>query len=130
MVTVKLDGTTFEMGSVSSALAALTGDESLLLEEYIGGWDQLGKKITKSAVVMVWLALRVNGQPRSLEEIQAIPGIAFGDILNDDGIGEPEDPMRDPGRPLVTGNASNGSTNGSDASEASAATSVTSGPPA
>ena len=127
MLTVKLDGELLELPSVSDALASLTGDESLLIEEYLGGFDQLGQKVTKSAVVMVWLTLRANDRPRSLEEIQAIPGVAFGGVLEDDGKGEPEDPMKDPGRPLAGENVSNGSRAGSDASAATQAISAISG---
>ncbi len=130
MITVRIDDKTYTMPSASEPLAALTGDESLMVEEYLGGWDQLGQKLTKSAVVMVWLALKQAGEPRTFEEIQTIPGLTFGGVIEDDGVGEPEDPMKDPGRPLAAPNGSNGLTAGSEDSEAIQATSASSGTPA
>jgi hypothetical protein len=130
VITVRIDGTTYELASVNDALASLTGDESLLIEEYLGGFDQIGVKATRTAIVMAWLTLRAAGHPMSLEEIQTIPGLTFGDVIQATDEGEPEDPMTDPGRPLPTMNGSNGSSDGVDVSGVSPATSDKSGDPA
>jgi hypothetical protein len=130
VITVRLDDKTYTLPSVNDALADLTGDESLMVEEYIGGFDNLQKNATKLAVVTVWLTLKAAGEPRDFAEIQSIKGLLFGKVIDDDGVGEPEDPAVDPGRPLAERNGSHESNGGNGASAATQVTSEPTGIPA
>jgi hypothetical protein len=126
VITVRVDDKTYTISAIDDALSDLTGDESLMVEEYLGGFDNLQKNATKMAVVTVWLALKEAGEPRDFASIQSIKGLLFGKVISDDGVGEPEDPMTvDPGRPLVEMSGANGSNGGNGAS---AATTEISGP--
>jgi hypothetical protein len=115
-------------------LKSLTGLESAEIEDFLGGWDNFRqrKATAKTSILLVWLGKRAAGQTATLEEIGNTPGLLFGDVFEvlrgeDD---EPENPMEDPGRPLVEQNDDDASNDGSDDSVLSLATSVTSGIPA
>lgn len=130
MIRVTLDDNVYVLPSADQALSSLTGAESVLLEDYLGGFPNYGVHTAKTTVVNVWLTLRHAGEPRTLEEIEAIPGLVFGGTIEYDKAGEPEDPMQDPGRPLPETNASNGSNDGMAGSEATPAHSESTGQPA
>lgn len=123
MITVTLTEGVYTLPSADDALASLTGKESVRVEDYLGGFENFGRQVARSTVVTVWLALRAAGQPRTFDEIEQIPGLVFGGIVTDDGEGEPEDPMVDPGRPLAGRNEPNGSEDGTSDSPASPETS-------
>jgi hypothetical protein len=131
VITVRLDDKTYTLPSVNDALADLDGNESLMVEEYLGGFDNLQKNATKMAVVTVWLTLKAAGEPRDFASIQSVKGLLFGKVIDDDEVGEPEDPMVvDPGRPLAETNVANGSNGGNGASAATTETSEPTGIPA
>ncbi len=68
---------------VDDVLEDLTGTESAMLEDYLGGWGNFSVDAsTRSAVVTIWLALRHNGQTRSIEAIEQTKGLLFGDALD------------------------------------------------
>lgn len=68
---------------VDATLADLTGDETMMLEEYLGGWDKfaIGSGSTRSVIVTIWLAKRQAGQTVTLDEIAATKGLVFGDVF-------------------------------------------------
>lgn len=119
--------------SVDDQLKSLTGAESIMVEDYVGGWPnfQAPHNMTRSLIVLIWLAKRSAGEQATFDEIAETPGLVFGGVVDMvDDEGEPVDPMVDPGRPLAEPNGSNGSTGGSIGSEATPETSASSGLPA
>lgn len=116
MVTVKFGSKSYEL-HIDEQLKTLTGTESMMVEDYLGGWARFRapENATRSTIVIVWLAMREAGEQKTLEEIADTPGLMFGDVfdlMDDDGEGEPVDPMVKPDRPLADRNGSNGSTDG------------------
>lgn len=113
-------------------LKTLTGSESIMVEDYLGGWQGLTAQSnrTRAGVVFIWIAKRMAGEPATFEEIADTPGLMFGDDVFDlqDDDDKPEDPMVDPGRPLQSRNGSNGSTDGTTDSVAGPVTSASTGP--
>lgn len=83
-ITIKGDGE-YPL-DVDETLADLTGAETIMLEEYLGGWDKfdLSGGSTRSLIVCVWLAKRQAGKKTSLDEIGEIKGLVFGDALQVD----------------------------------------------
>lgn len=70
----------FELKDV---LEALTGRETVMVEGYMGGWPNFRhpSHMARSTVVLVWLALRSAGKAAmTLDEIEDIPGLVFGDV--------------------------------------------------
>lgn len=65
---------------LDKVLEGLTGAQSALLEDYLGGWNKFrsAEATTRSAVVLVWLAQYHAGQPTNLEVIESTPGLLFG----------------------------------------------------
>lgn len=130
MITVTFLGREYAF-DMNEQLKTLSGSESILVEDYLGGWSGLqdSKNRTRAGVVFIWLGKRAAGEPTTFEEIADTPGLMFNDDvfdLHDDGD-KPEDPMVDPGRPLASKNASNGSTDGTIDSADTLATSDSSG---
>lgn len=66
---------------VEATLADLTGTETAMLEEYLGGWDNFGGNSVRSVIVTIWLAKRQAGKTVTLEEIAATKGLIFGDAF-------------------------------------------------
>lgn len=68
---------------IEEVLADLTGSESIMLEDYLGGWDQFSitSGTTRSVVVMVWLAKHHAGEEVELSDIEAMKGLVFGDAV-------------------------------------------------
>lgn len=77
---VTLNGREYEL-EVEATLADLTGAETLMLEEYLSGWEHFGSGTTRSAIVTIWLAKRQAGEQVSLEEIEGVKGLLFGGAL-------------------------------------------------
>lgn len=132
MLTVKVGETAYEF-DVDEQLKTLTGIESALVEEFVGGWGRFDVKgqRTRSLIVIVWMAMRSAGEAVTLEDVAEMPGLVFGGLvsLDDDGEDEIANPMEDPGRPLDETNASAESTGGSTVSAATTATSGSTGIP-
>lgn len=72
---------------VDAALADLTGDETVMLEEYLGGWQNfdITKGSARSVIAVIWLARRQAGQKSTLGEIGQIKGLLFGDAFDIEG---------------------------------------------
>lgn len=130
MLTVTFKEKAYEF-DLQEALSSLTGTESMLVEDYLGGWHRFREpgNITRSTIVMVWLAKRSAGETTTFEEIAATPGLVFGDAVIIEGDpDDPEDPAEPPARPLAERSASNGLSDGSDDAASTQATSGSSGP--
>lgn len=89
MITVTFKGTKYEY-DVKAALEGLTGTESILVEDYLGGWSRFRdpSNFTRSAVIMVWLGKKQAGEKATFEEIADTAGMPFGDVFesaDDDG---------------------------------------------
>lgn len=85
MLKLKFLETEYEL-PLEKTLQSLTGKQTLMLEDYLGGWDkfQTGGTInTRSVVVLVWLALHHAGRTATLDEIEDTPGLLFGDALKE-----------------------------------------------
>jgi hypothetical protein len=80
MLKVTFRGKQYEY-DVKEQMEALTGTESIMVEDYLGGWSQFRApaNMTRSAVVMVWFALRSAGEPKTFEEISDTKGFPFQD---------------------------------------------------
>lgn len=68
---------------IDDVLADLTGSETLMLEEYIGGWDKLDMSghSTRSVIALVWLAKHHAGEDMELAEIEEMKGLVFGNTV-------------------------------------------------
>jgi hypothetical protein len=80
MLKVTFRGKVYEY-DVKEQMEALTGTESIMVEDYLGGWSQFRApaNMTRSAVVMVWFALKAAGEPKTFEEIAGTKGFPFKD---------------------------------------------------
>jgi hypothetical protein len=129
MLTVTFDGRAYDL-PLQEVLSDLTGEESAVIEDYLGGWDRFRTQAnaTRTMIVMVWLAKRHAGEHTTLQEIANTKGLVFGNAVQLEGDPEdPEDPKQPPNRPLAETNAKSASSAGSAASEATPATSDSSG---
>lgn len=110
---LKIGGKAYPL-PIEEVLADLTGAESIMLEDYLGGWDRLDIKgaATRSVIVLVWLAKHHAGEEIEITEIEAMRGLVFGDTVD---VAEVES-----GPPAVAAEA---------ASESSPETSETNGVP-
>jgi hypothetical protein len=84
---IKLKGDGDYPLDINAALADLTGDETAMVEDYLGGWDNFdltGNRTARSLIVTVWLAKRQAGKTVTLEEVAATKGLMFGDVLDMD----------------------------------------------
>ena len=86
-----IDGEVIEYDT-NEVLADLTGDESVAIEEYLGGWENFRAegKATRSLIVMVYLAKHSQGSKMTLQDVASQKGLMFGDRvdvedLDDDG---------------------------------------------
>jgi hypothetical protein len=92
MLTVRFGNDTYEL-DLEAALKGLTGAETLMVEDFLGGWDKFRSpsNVTRSTVVIVWLAKKHAGGPGArsatgrgwitFDEILATPGLVFGDVV-------------------------------------------------
>lgn len=82
MSDLKIQGTSYPF-PLEEILENLTGSESIMLEDYLGGWDRFDVKggATRSVVVLVWLAKHHAGEEMELTEIEAMKGLVFGDAV-------------------------------------------------
>jgi hypothetical protein len=80
MLKVTFKGKVYEY-DVKEQMEALTGTESIMVEDYLGGWSKFRApaNMTRSAVVMVWFALKAAGEPKTFEEISDTKGFPFQD---------------------------------------------------
>lgn len=85
MITVTFQGTKYEF-DLKDALESLTGRESILCEDYLGGWEKFRdpNNQTRSVIILVYLAKRSAGETPTFEEIENIPGLLFGNALEVD----------------------------------------------
>lgn len=130
MVIVTFGERKYEFG-LDDALKSLTGTESMLVEEFLGGWGRFRDpgNVTRSLIIIVWLAKRSAGETATFDEIAATPGLVFGDMVEIDDVDEPQDPMTRPSRPLAETSAENASIDGGNGSAAIQVTSDSSGQP-
>ena len=70
--------------NIEEALADLTGAETVVLEEYLGGWDRFDIKAgnARSVIAIIWLAKRQAGKDVSLEQVAETKGLIFGDAFD------------------------------------------------
>jgi hypothetical protein len=110
-------------------LKSQTGLESAAIEEFLGGWQNFRAQTatTKTTILLIWLGKRASGQTDTLEDVGNTPGLMFGDMIDIGDDDEPEDPMRDPGRPLAETSDAPELNGGSEGSELSLVTSAGSG---
>lgn len=80
-LTVKIKGDGDYPLDVDATLADLTGTETAMLEDYLGGWQNFGHGTTRGLIVTIWLAKRQAGKAVSLEEIAEMKGLVFGDAV-------------------------------------------------
>lgn len=82
VVKVKGDGD-YEL-DIEETLADLTGAETIMLEEYLGGWERFDIKAgnARSVIAIIWLAKRQAGKNVSLDEIAETKGLIFGDAFD------------------------------------------------
>lgn len=68
---------------LEDVLADLTGAESIMLEDYLGGWEHFSitSGTTRSVVVLVWLAKHHAGEKVEITDIEAMKGLVFGDAV-------------------------------------------------
>lgn len=83
-VRVRIEGRVYDF-FVAATLQSLTGKETIALEDYLGGWSNFRQDgaNTRSLVVIVWLAKRQAGEHVTFDEIEEMPGLLFGDTLQD-----------------------------------------------
>ena len=88
---LKIDGQYYEL-PFEDALENLTGKESRMLEDYLGGWGNLrfDEVNTRSVVVMVWLAKHHAGEPVTLEQVEEMKGLLFGGTVEDIDVRPPD----------------------------------------
>ncbi len=79
---IKVDGKLYEL-SFEDAMADLTGAESAMLEDYLGGWENFvwDRPHTRSTVVLVWIAKNSAGETVPLAEIEQMKGLVFGNTV-------------------------------------------------
>jgi len=86
-----MDGDVYEIDT-AEVLSDLTGEETIELEDFLGGWknfDTTGES-ARSLIVLVWLARRGNGQKVSIKDVSKEKGILFGDRIEIEDV-EPEE---------------------------------------
>lgn len=77
---VTVDGDVYEI-NISDVLEDLTGEETLEVEEFLGGWenfDETGES-ARSAYLLYFLAKRGHNTKITLKEILKEKGVMFGD---------------------------------------------------
>lgn len=87
---LKVNGEFFPL-PLDEVLANLTGTESLMLEEYLGGWanfDPSGMS-TRTVVVLVWLAKHHAGQEVDIMEVEGMKGLVFGGTVEEVDVNPP-----------------------------------------
>ena len=90
---VTVDGDVYEI-SISDVLEDLTGEETLLVEEFLGGWenfDQTGES-AKSVILLYYLAKRGHNAKVTLKEILKEKGLLFGDRIELEDLDEEGEP--------------------------------------
>lgn len=86
---VTVDGDVLEI-NISDVLEDLTGEETLLVEDFLGGWenfDQSGES-AKSVVLLYYLARRGHNPKVTLKDILKEKGILFGDRIELEDLDE------------------------------------------
>lgn len=133
MITVTFLGREYRY-DMDEQLKTLSGSESILVEDYLGGWAGLQdpKQTTRAGIVLIWLAKRAAGEKATFGEIADTPGLMFGEgvfEIENDGD-DPVDPMVVPSaRPLAETNGSPGSNGGDPGSADTTETSGSTGLP-
>ena len=82
-VIVKVAGEDYPL-DFEQTMADLTGEETVQLEEYLGGWEKFDLRgaTTRSVIVLIWLAKRQAGKHATLEQIAQTKGLIFGDAFD------------------------------------------------
>lgn len=80
---LKIDGKDYPL-PIEDVLAELTGSESIMLEDYLGGWDRFDMSggATRSLIVLVWLARHHAGEEVEITDIEAMKGLVFGNTVD------------------------------------------------
>lgn len=79
----------FELEEV---LQDLTGKETVMLEDYLGGWENLRDRVSaRSIVVWVWISKRSAGESITLEQIEDMKGLMFGDTVELADVDPPDE---------------------------------------
>lgn len=89
---VTIDGKVYEC-SVTDALEDLTGEETLEVEAFLGGWenfDQSGES-ARSVILLYFLAKRSHEPKTRLSDILQEKGLLFGDRLTLEDLDEEDD---------------------------------------
>ena len=95
---VTVDGKAYEV-EIEVVLEDLTGDETLAIEDFLGGWQNFDAKggSARSVYVLYYLAKRANDPNVKLADVLKEKGVLFGDRV------ELEDLEGDEPRPPAEG---------------------------
>lgn len=91
---VTVDGVAYEV-DIEAVLEDLTGEETLAIEDFLGGWANFDAKggSARSVYVLYYLAKRGNDSKVRLADVLKEKGILFGDRVD---IQDLEDENRPP----------------------------------
>lgn len=90
-IRVKVGDNQYEF-DVEATLQKLTGHQTMMLEDYLGGWENFRAphNQTRSVIALVWLAKHAASEETTLDEIANLPGLVFGNTVEDlDGQSPP-----------------------------------------
>jgi hypothetical protein len=81
-LTVRIFGKDYAL-PLDEVLQSLTGEETMMVEDFLGGWDKFRSpsNVTRSVIVIVWLAKRHAGEKATFAEIAKLEGLVFGDAV-------------------------------------------------
>lgn len=108
---VTVDGKAYEV-DVERVLEDLTGEETLAIEDFLGGWDNFDAKggSARSVYVLYYLAKRGNDPSVKLADVLKEKGVLFGDRVDLEDIeGPPADAAEEAATPSSPQEASVGS---------------------
>lgn len=84
---VTIDGEVIEIDT-EKELADLTGEETLAIEDFLGGWQNFDRRSgsARSVYVLYWLARRSKDPKVKLDDVKKEKGILFGDRMELDDL--------------------------------------------
>jgi hypothetical protein len=94
---VVVDGKTYEC-DIALTLEDLTGDETLEIEDFLGGWENFDEKggSARSVYVLYFLAKRANDPKVKLKDVTSEKGVVFGNRVDIQDIEEAKGETTDP----------------------------------
>lgn len=87
---LKIEGKFYAL-PFEEVLEGLTGKQTVMLEDYLGGWGNLNfeNPNTRSVVVLVWLAKHHAGEETTLDAIEDMKGLVFGGAVEEVDVRPP-----------------------------------------